>query len=182
VSSNGGAAGGGGNAGTGARSPADVVEGSTANPSRSIFGRGFGITFRQPNAQPLYTQFPTVALGSVNEVNLLNSSDRTGMGTWACPTSLQFRIVRSQDLTVAGANCRTVPDPANPTFEQGIARNSLRYEDWFIDFDNRCIVPKKAGNGCYGTIDQVKYAMGDTCTPGVSPACVAYASVCYRTN
>lgn len=180
VNSGGGA--GGGSAATGARSPADVVEGSTVNPNRSVFGRGFGITFRQPNVQSLYAQFPTVVLSAVNEVNLLNSSDRTGLGTWTCPTQLQFRIVRSQDLAATGANCRAIPDPASPTFEQGIVRNSLRYEDWFIDFDNHCIVPKKAGNGCYGTISQVKYTMGDTCTPGVSPACVAYASVCYRTN
>lgn len=164
-----------------ARGPYDGDK--TTDSNRSIYGAGFSFRFGQPNASPLHAQFPQTVLREVTEYNLENVSDRNGLGAWTCPTSMQFRIVRAGDVAAPGANCRKMPDPAVLTAELQVIRNTLRPEDWWVDMDNRCIIPKKAGSDCYGNAKSVRYTMGDSCdVNGVDGACVHYATVCYRTN
>jgi hypothetical protein len=105
---------------------------------------------------------------------------------------MHFKIVQMEDA--AGAQpCNIGPDPAfQPTDPLGIARNSLRGEDWYIDMTNMCIVPKKAGAGygCYGPQPSVDYNLSDsssweqfpTANTPVNPLPVAYASICVRNN
>jgi hypothetical protein len=131
--------------------------------------------------------FPAVAVQNVTEVDLENPTNRVGLGAWSCPSSLQFRIIRPEDLAEPGANCVKKPDPSvvSPTSALGIVRNSLKTEDWYIDMTNRCIIPKRSSlesPSCYGNIKKVTYAMGDGCVEAGEGICVAIASVCYRTN
>lgn len=163
-----------------ARGEYDVSGAGDSN--RSVFGSGFSFTFGQPNASPLYTQFPQAVVKSVTEFNLENIADRSGLGTWTCPATMQFRIVRASDISAPGANCRKMPDPATLTPELAVIRNTLKTEDWWVDMDNRCIIAKKSGPDCYGTATSVKYTMGDSCNTQGNDACVQYASICYRTN
>lgn len=167
-----------------ARSPGDV-EGSKTDTGRSVYGRGYQIGFSKPLVSSLHAQYPQNVLSSVSEVNLDSASNRTGLGTWTCPSDLQFRIVRAEDIA-RNLNCKKVPDPAtlnlsNPkhVFLQ-YARNSLKAEDWWIDMDGKCIIPKKSGLSCYGSYQNVQYSMGDACNNNSDGICVAYASICYR--
>jgi hypothetical protein len=166
-----------------ARSPRDVIEGSKANPYTQVFGRGYYLKFAQPTvgATPSSATFPNVILREVSELNLISSTDRTGLGTWTCPDALRFRIVRPEDVKANLVACAMAPDPAILTQELSIVRNQIRVEDWYVDMTNRCIVPKKSTTACYGAgVKQVSYDITQSCTEGVDPACVSFASVCYR--
>lgn len=172
---------GGSNSETFARSPADVYTDQKIDANRVAYGRGYQFRFTAPVVYPTFSQQPVMS--EVREVNLENSTDRTGMGSWACPNSLQFRIVRAADLSKAGANCVMKPDPAVMSSELSLIRNTLRSEDWYVDLDNRCIIPKKSGTDCYGSAKEIKYNMGEACNPAdPNAACVSFASICYRTN
>lgn len=166
---------------TAARSPGHVIEGSGVNVARSVYGRGYKLSFSQPSVSGIYGQFPTVVLSGVSELNTLNSSQPPG-GTWTCPESMQFRIVRAQDIAIAAANCDKTPDPPEPSADLAIVRNSLREEDWFVNMEQKCIVPKKTYGACYGSFEKIVYDMSKTCQPSADNMCLAFASVCYRTN
>ncbi len=154
--------------------------------------------------------YPDNVLTAVTEENLLNNGT-AGTGTWVCPTDLQFRIVRNGlDITqpAPGATptdgtipCARMPDPDSSVMSNDlqIARNSLRVEDWYIDMADHCIIPKNINGSCYGTLNYVNYDFTNTAigcdpnsssgtngngisTPGSNPICMAWASICYRTN
>lgn len=166
-----------------ARSPRDVVEGSTANPYTQVYGKGFYIRFAQPTLGGVAANvnYPQNVIREVAEFNLLSSTDRTGVATWSCPDTMKFRIVLPQDVKSGKIVCTMAADPALPTSDLAIIRNQLRPEDWYVDMTNRCIVPKKSTNTCYGSgVKNVQYNISQACTEGVDPACVNYASVCYR--
>jgi hypothetical protein len=153
----------------------------TIDSNRVVFGTGYGFRFGQPTVAGLNTQFPQVALREVNEYNLENLSDHSATHTWVCPDTMQFRIVRMEDLAAAGANCTLKPDPPTLPADLAIVRNSLRFEDWYVDMTNHCIIPKKSGPGCYGTATAVIYTPATACDANNPAAnCVSYASVCTR--
>lgn len=166
-----------------ARSPRDVIEGSSANPYTQVYGRGYNLKFAQPTVgtTPSNANFPNVILREVSELNLASTSDRSGLSTWTCPDNLRFRIVRPADSKSGATTCAMAPDPAVLTNDLSIVRNQIRVEDWYVDMTNRCIVPKKSITTCYGAgVTQVRYDITQTCSEGVDPACVSFASVCYR--
>jgi len=177
----------------------------------TAYGKGYRLSFTKPdgakgfpeygpNGQPKpnteVIPYPTNILYDVKEYDLLNPGVVTG--SWVCPTNLRFRIVRNgTDLT--DANCKRAPDPElskvtnpNEALRIKIARNSLRVEDWYIDFENGCVIPKKDLGGCYGDLLYVRYNYQSH--PGCDPystketnsynsqACLAWVSICYRTN
>ncbi len=173
----------GGTGDTLARSPVDVVEGATGNAYTQVYGRGYNLKFAQPTvgATAANANFPNVILREVSEINLLSSTNRTGLGTWVCPETLRFRIIRPEDIKANRVTCAMAPDPSVLTQELAYVRNQLRVEDWYVDMTNRCIVPKKAPATCYGSqIQTVQYDITQTCSEGVEGACVSFASVCYR--
>lgn len=182
------------------------------------YGRGYRLSFFKPpgargwpkhnaNGTPIpgteEVPYPTNILHTVTETNLLNPGDRTDIGNWVCPANLRFRIVRN-GTDLADANCKRAPDPelskvsADEAFRIRIARNSLRVEDWYIDFNSRgpndggCIIPKKDLGGCYGDLSYVQYnyTSTDGCDPHStketnslkSPVCLAWVSICYRND
>ncbi len=169
--------------GTLARGPRDVIEGSSANSSTQVYGKGFYVSFAQPTQGSVAAQsgYPQNVIREVSEFNLLSSADRTGVTSWSCPDTMKFIIVRPEDVKAGRATCAMAPDPAIPTSELLIVRNQLRVEDWYVDMANRCIVAKKSPATCYGsTVTTVQYAINLACTEGGNPACVHYTSICYR--
>ncbi len=167
-----------------AKGPADI-DPNAPDQRRSVYGKGLIVRFRQPtpSSGALYGQFPAHTLREVSELSLEDRTDSSQIKAWTCPTSLQFRIVRPQDLVNADAHCTTPVDPAvvDPTLR--MVRRILRVEDWYVDMTNRCIVNKKfQGTGCYGSDDYiVQYDTSKPCTNGNSKEqCVHYASICYR--
>jgi hypothetical protein len=164
-----------------ARSPADVVDGSTANAARSVYGRGFELEFGQPTvATSLSSQFPANVLTGVKEKDLEGGRFLSNNGGWSCPTSLQYRIVRPEDAGSSAASCVKAPDPATLSTEQAYVRNMLRVEDWWVDWTNKCVMSKRSGAGCYGTITSVQYNLSSSCSTTQASACVHYVSICYR--
>ena len=176
---------------TSARSIVDFSDNDTDTTTnlKSVYGRGYIMTFAKPavSGVTLPSNYPENVISLVQEQSLDSTTPITA-GNWSCPTTMQFRIVRAEDINKSGARCRKMPDPALISPELRLVRNSLRTEDWYVDMDNRCIVPKKAGtdgrNGCYGTITDIKYNLGDACTTDSNgfSNCTQYASICYRTN
>lgn len=166
-----------------ARSPRDVVEGSTANPYTQVYGRGYNLKFAQPTvgATAANANFPNVVMREVSELNLVSTTDRSGLSSWTCPDTMRFRIVRPEDVRALRVNCAMASDPAILTQDLAIVRNQLRVEDWYVDMTNGCIVPKKAPATCYGSaVTTVQYDITQPCNEGVDAACVSFATVCYR--
>lgn len=210
----------GGSSDTDVRSPSTIYSLQNLQPTASptprpnsavAFGTGLQLSFQQPpgakgliekdslgnsivNGRQLVA-YPSNILSAVTERNLYPNDTRR-VGVWTCPTSLRLRIVRADDLTEGG--CQRVPDPDPASLntaawaEFKIARNSLRVEDWYIDWAHKCIIPKKNGSSCYGELNYVQYDyLGwGGCDPNStkesnslkSPVCLAWASICYRTN
>lgn len=168
---------------TEARSPADFFEGAP-DPKQAVYGKGLIVRFRQPTPPTGTVQglISNYALREATEINLEDRNNTTNISAWSCPISLQFRIVRPEDLDIPEARCNAAPDPASLSADLAIARRVLRVEDWYIDMANRCIVTKKyQGKGCYGSAQTVQYDLSKTCTPGSSTEqCLHIASLCYR--
>lgn len=158
---------------------------ATPNPNRYVYGRGYHLRFTK--LAGTVTSYPTNLLQDVTENDLMGGSDK--LGTWTCAEELRFKIVRMEDADAQG--CSRAPDPLVPDKNLKIARNSLRYEDWYIDMTNKCIVPKKNGPGCYNTYKVIQYDLTKECLPNPATnnattdsnkACQAFASICYRKN
>lgn len=166
-----------------ARSAADVVAGSKVNKTYSVYGRGYIPTFSQPAVAGLYSGYPKNVFSTMTETSL-DGTTLSPAPVWSCPTSLQLRIVRAEDAgKVAGAmDCVRKTDSVPMSAELKMVRNTLKVEDWYVDLDHKCIIPKHAGLGCYGTVTDIKYSMGDTCGTDANgnSNCVQYASTCYR--
>ncbi len=166
-----------------ARSHGTVFEGSNVNPNRNVYGRGYHLRFTKiPNS---HSSYPSNVLQAVTEQDYSDLSDR--QGTWNC--GLRFKIIRAEDAATFG--CAMNADPAVPAKDLKLARNILKHEDWYIDMSKMCIVPKKNGRGCYGDYKYIQYDLARECTPNpatnnatvdANMACMAYASICYRSN
>jgi hypothetical protein len=191
-------AGGGDSAAVQARSPADFDEtpNSSLDARRTVFGTGYRFQFGQPShyrALSMAANFPPIAIDSIREFNL---EDPTQAGAqWICPREMEFRIIRLQDLTAALApivDCPMISDGMN-TDQVGlrIVRNSFRVEDWWINMDKRCMIPKRerqANSNCYGVGTSgltagitVQYNLSAPCDfADTTKICTNFASVCYR--
>lgn len=168
-----------------ARAPADF--GGGANAKTSVFGKGYQLRFTQPTfaSAPSHGSFPNVVLQDLTEVSLVNTADRTASsGTWVCPDAMKLQIVRPEDIAAGRVACTRAPDPAVLSPDLVILRRTLGHEHWYIDLVNRCVVPKRSPNACYGAdVQLVSYDPRVECTEGTSqvgrPACVSYVSVCH---
>jgi hypothetical protein len=172
--------------GTGALGPSDVVEGSKLSSARYVYGRGYEIEFAKPTASNLYSDFPALVLGTIRERNLETGAYEANNGGWICSSALQFRIVRGSDAgptsdgSAPASTCYKKPDPSALTSTQQYVRNILRSEDWWIDWDNKCVVSKRSPNGCYGSVSNIKYTLSEACSATTTPACTHYVSICVR--
>ncbi len=180
------------NGATQARSPADVSETSTVNKSRVVYGRGYAPSFGLPNLSTvpggnLYSgttnPYPANVVTAMTETSL-DGTQLNPSPDWACPATLQLRIIRAADVGKAGTRCDRKSDPANPSVELKLLRNTLKVEDWYIDLANNCMIPKRSGPDCYGARQDIVYTMGDACSADSAGQsnCVQYASTCYRRN
>jgi hypothetical protein len=201
----------GGSADTDVKRPVTTSAAQIASPSIA-FGSGYQMVFSQPTGAKGRIEkdangatkpggkeldpYPMNLMTGVTERNLYPQGTKPSRA-WNCPNTLRFRIVRADDLTEG--NCKRTPDPDPVTLnspayaELLIARNSLRAEDWYIDWTNKCIIPKKSGSSCYGDMSYVQYNYTDAtsttagCDPNStkdsnslkSPVCLAWASICY---
>ena len=161
------------------------------------YGTGFFPLFALPAASPLRpgpTSGERRVIASIEEVDLSPTGRPNQGNQWDCLSTWQFMIVRPEDLpgTAAGpvpkVNCRTQPDAfANATEEAALRaiRRVLRVEDWFVDVTNRCVVPKRTGDYCYGAAARppanlpIRYTTA-ACIDRPTELCPHFVSVCIR--
>lgn len=178
--------------------PATLGDGEAKDAFTNVFGMGLKPRFKQPSivANP-GSDMPPRVLSDIQEVRIDGRLSPGELRPWLCPSKMQFTIVLPEDATftiedTVITRCLMQPDPANPSPELEIVRQSLYVEDWWVDMDNHCIVPK--GNvpegACYGkdgnlqVTHKINYNSFASEGCGFSKIdkglCPHYASVCYR--
>ena len=155
-----------------------------------------------------------LSLSAVTELNL-NGGQPISEAQWNCPTEARFMIFRPQEIKknvdgldlpcgvdMYGDEDLTLLDRKLTDTEKAISL-TLRPEDWSIDFEKRCVVPKRDGGQCYGLQYGVHNSLvnyygelssgkcghdveieldlnGDSRTEKVSVLCPHYISFCFR--
>lgn len=157
-----------------ARGPAGVS-------TNQAYGVGYQLRFGVPEG---WTTAEQRVLTTVHEVNLSQGYPGTG-GQWDCPASMQFKIVRPEDIADAGACSLAVDYYSNET--QRVALEAIRrvlpVEDFYVDVVNRCVVPKAhiatESQSCYGD----RTGRGDidyTSSSCSGDSCPHHVSVCIK--
>lgn len=157
-----------------ARGPAGVM-------TSQAYGRGYQLQFGVPDG---WTTAEQRVVTAVNEVNLTPGYPSTG-AQWSCPTTMQFKIVRPEDLADAGP-CSLSVDYYS-TEDQRVALDAIRrvlpVEDFYVDVVNRCVVPKAhiatESQSCYG--DRTgRGAINYTSSSCSGDSCPHHVSVCIK--
>ena len=179
------------------------------NIRQNVFGMAVRPRFKQPDIPGGGSPGPDMpprVMGSVTEHIIDRRKTISNVGVWECPGDMQFMIVLPEDATYRELDlnfkptgdeiirCAMKPDPIQPGPRLQIIRQSLYSEDWYVDLDRSCVVPK-AGfvvpGTCYGlnsktrethkihyeVFDSSKKECGFQSDLGLCPH---YASVCYR--
>jgi hypothetical protein len=153
----------------------------TTQPASVAYGRGYAFTFNLPNG---YTNAERRVVSQVREIDLSTGQPPVGNSTWDCSTSYQFEVVRPEDIVAGRVLCNTAPDIATSAQQKQLAaiRRVLRPEDWYVDLNHHCVVPKITGDYCYGTLQTgqaIQYG-GTNCTTTTTNLCPHFVSVCVR--
>lgn len=163
-----------------ALSPGDFKEEPAALDFNVAYGIGLGITFQQGN---FASGHPARVMSSISQVDLeTKEADPSNDARWICPSNLRFKIVRPEDVGVSIngqklVNCNRVLDPQTPSPDLERVRRVLRIEDWYVDMNNRCIIPKDQSTSCYGEDTEIEY-QSKGC--GGTAACTHFFSLCYQ--
>lgn len=191
---------------TDSREPgAYTARGPSEENKTSAYGVGFGLGFGDGFVPTTVNMAGSPSVGNVQfissggqnrvfwidrEVDLLTGKSR---GTdWECSTKYQFMIVRAGDEgTAAAPNCRKLYDDVDAETVRGdvyrVVRNVLPSSDWWIDWANRCAIPKTGG--CYAernpkpviNYGKTKDPAGMACGPGhANGECPHFVSICVR--
>lgn len=151
-------------------------------PQRA-YGTGYGLTFSLPNGFTSGERRVLSPNGAVQEINLATGTQQAS--NWDCSTNYQFMVIRPEDKAANRVVCNaTVDRYANATQQAALnaLRRVLRVEDWFIDVDNHCIMPKRTVDYCYGRANigkTVQYGMAN-CSDSGTTLCPHFVSVCIR--
>lgn len=185
---------------------------------QSVYGTAINMNFKKPTTSwffqkvrsqttPIFKfdsvnismNFPARIASSVSEIQTVAGGEMGG--TWSCPQNMVFMVVQPEVVNEKPTFCQRKSDSdfsiytSNPGFVKSV-RYSLKESDWYIDWENNCIVPKKYQVGsCYGrhstTGDsrRVEYDISRDCsedkeviTNGVltKKVCPHFASICVR--
>ena len=206
-------------------------EGALIGPDQSpadqkAFGRGYRVSFGNGHRYDLGTtniidsyvaqgnnfNITKRTLQEIVEVDL-NGGSSASEAQWICPQSEKFMIFRPQDVSqhseedmpcaVDRYGVQIPVQESTLSAEEAITYRVLLPEDWSIDFTRRCVVPKRNGDGCYGSENNDKNSIvnyyghwengrcgedvikdldmnGDGRTEKVTILCPHYVSICFR--
>lgn len=199
---------------TDVRNQGTVFPTKYSNNAALAYGTGYQLQFSQPTGSPKGLQqyntsgvltgtellpYPSNWMTGVVEKNLLTGVSGSS-SQWVCPDTLRFRVIRPGDEADPAAYCPRVPDlDVTTNMQFAIARNALRVEDWYINMDQHCILPKRSAAtstySCYGDMTKIDYVQYDVtnsagCDPNSdetsnaanSKSCMAWATICYRVS
>lgn len=158
---------------------------SSALPVKTAYGRGYSLVFGQAGGA---TNNPNNQLAGVTEYNLENPTQV--IKNWNC--SRKYKVIRAQDassLCPAQSYSDLASNMARRA-ELAVVRRHLRADQWDVNVDLRCVVPK-AGVSCYkeetvGGAPVVEYNLAKECfrengsyssgTP--SSRCMHWVTIC----
>lgn len=151
-------------------------------PSNRAYGLGYFLSFSLPSGYSSGERRVLSPSSGVQEIELLYGQQTNS--SWDCSTSYQFMIIRPEDKAAGKVICNATVDRYSSSTEQAALnaiRRVLRVEDWFVDVTNRCIMPKRTGDYCYGDLQgrAIQYAQS-TCVNGSTTMCPHFVSVCIR--
>lgn len=153
-----------------------------ANP---VYGQGFQLLFSTgPGVGQGEKHVISNSPNAIREWDLQYSPPMATNAIWDCPDIYKFVIVRPEDKAKNLVVCNATVDRYANTTEQAMLaaiRRVLRVEDWFVDLTNRCVMPKRTGDLCYGGAGTRRVQYGEaTCANGTATMCPHYVSVCIR--
>ena len=165
------------------RVPAQNPNSSVTLPSNRAYGTGYFLRFSLPNG---YTGGEARVIspnGGIEEMDLTANSYKAS--NWDCSAAYQFMVVRPEDKANGTVLCDATvdPNPSDPTSLAALIaiRRVLRVEDWFVDINRRCVMPKRTGDYCYGPMNGRVIQYGQiTCTNSNSTMCPHFVSVCIK--
>lgn len=155
--------------------------GST-NPAVA-YGTGYALTFGLPSEWSSTERRVLGTSAGVTEIDL-TTNQQVSTASWECSAGYQFMVVRPEDKAAGRVVCDAGPDLATAPQQPGLnaVRRVLRVEDWFVDMNHKCIMPKRTGDYCYGALQTgqaVNYTKG-VCVNGGATLCPHFVSVCIR--
>lgn len=160
-----------------------LLRGATEASRSSVYGTGYMLSFSLGAnlSGGAFSSGERRVLSSVQEKDLDTGQMAVAPG-WNCSAAFRFMVVRPEDA--AGKCLPTVDRFANATQQTQLEaiRRVLRVEDWFVDIANRCVVPKRTGDYCYGKNlgTRVIQYYATACIDNATQACPHYVSVCIR--
>ncbi len=145
------------------------------------YGRGYKIDFEQVSTS--YINNPKRVLKQIEEIDLTKEqTSEVDVGLWDCDSSLRLKIVNFDDKD----QCSHLPDPLPSETSSDLyekyqkIRKHLFVEDWFVNLDEKCVVPKGA-NPCYSREFGPQYDFTKECETGDEPGdCSHFVSFCFR--
>lgn len=171
------------------RVPDDNPYDNITPPSNRAYGTGYFLRFSLPSNYGAGEPRVISPTGGVEEIDLATGSSK--ISNWDCSAAYQFLIVRPEDVGKSVVCNHTVD--STPTNQVDLdaykaIRRVLRVEDWFVDLDHRCVIPKRTGDYCYGPMQgrTIQYPQvgqtSYTCSNPVNGTtyCPHFVSVCIR--
>lgn len=164
---------------------ADELDTNLRSPTTNVaqaYGTAFGLSFGLPAGYSSTERRVLGAGAGVTEIDLTTGSQVSA--SWDCSASYQFMVVRPEDKVAGLAACDAGPDIATAAQQPALnaIRRVLRVEDWYVDMNRACVMPKRTGDYCYGQLQAgqaVNYARG-ACTTSTTTLCPHFVSVCIR--
>lgn len=175
---------------------ADPNDGALRGPngidSKTAYGSGFFMHFSLPSGYSMGDRRVISPTLGIQEIDLATNIAKTS--NWDCSAGYEFMIVRPEDVLAPGSSpvtgkvvCNTTVDQYTTTTQQAqlnAIRRVLRPEDWWVDLDHHCVVPKPTdaahtgGDYCYGQLQGRYIQYGVNCTDTTTTLCPHFVSVC----
>lgn len=166
----------------------DELDAKLRSPSTDVkraYGTGYAMSFSLPNGYSSGERRVISSLGGIQEIDLTTGQPRSA--SWDCGTNglYQFMVIRPEDIVANKVVCGRAPDRFTDVNQQAALnaiRRVLRVEDWFVDLTNHCVVPKRTGDYCYGSLAagvNVSYGVANCVNSGAT-RCPHFVSVCIR--
>ena len=164
------------------RVPPDPVVTGKALKASNAYGVGFSLGFKTYNGGG--PQRLLANSGAITEIDL--TTGQVQPSTWNCASTMAFKILRPEDVNAGTIACNLHPDSASSAQLSSLQaiRRVLRIEDWWVDMDNQCVVPKMTGDQCYNlntSANQVIDYANKICQANDNVnICPHFVSVCIR--
>jgi hypothetical protein len=155
----------------------------TPTEANRVYGIGYKLAFSLPEGYSNGDLRVLSSLQGIQEIDL--STGQMRAANWDCSQNYEFMIVRPEDKVAGVVYCNAIVDRYNGGTQQAqlaALRRVLRVEDWWIDLDNRCVMPKNSPDFCYGgTLGTraIQYGIA-SCVDGQTTVCPHFVSVCIR--